>query len=43
LGIQDALALALLQGDFGEGDAVPVDLRGEALTFERGPALALAA
>ncbi|MGD9100321.1 MAG: AAA family ATPase, partial [Anaerolineae bacterium] len=41
--LQDPLALALLQGDFGEGDTVQVDLRGEALTFERGPALALAA
>jgi ATP-dependent Clp protease ATP-binding subunit ClpB len=41
--LQDPLALALLQGDFGEGDTVQVDLRGETLTFEQGPALALAA
>lgn len=33
--LQDPLALALLQGDFGEGDRVQVDLRDETLTFSR--------
>ena len=33
--LQDPLALALLQGDYGEGDTVYVDLRGEVLHFDR--------
>jgi ATP-dependent Clp protease ATP-binding subunit ClpB len=33
--VQDPLALALLQGDFGEGDRVRVDVRDGQLTFER--------
>jgi len=33
--VQDPLALALLQGDFGEGDRVRVDAQGGHLTFER--------
>jgi ATP-dependent Clp protease ATP-binding subunit ClpB len=33
--LQDPLALALLQGDFGEGDTVQVDLHGERLTFSQ--------
>ena len=33
--LQDPLALALLQGDFGEGDIIHVDLRDEELTFSR--------
>jgi len=31
--LQDPLALALLQGDFGAGDTVQVDLQGDQLTF----------
>jgi ATP-dependent Clp protease ATP-binding subunit ClpB len=41
--LQDPLALSLLQGDFGVGDTVQVDLRGEALTFNRLPVMAQAA
>jgi ATP-dependent Clp protease ATP-binding subunit ClpB len=33
--VQDPLALRLLQGDFGEGDLVRVDLLDGRLTFER--------
>jgi ATP-dependent Clp protease ATP-binding subunit ClpB len=33
--VQDPLALALLQGDFGEGDRVRVDAQDGHLTFER--------
>jgi len=33
--LQDPLALALLQGDFGEGDIIRVDLRDEELIFRR--------
>jgi ATP-dependent Clp protease ATP-binding subunit ClpB len=33
--LQDPLALALLQGEFGEGDTVRVDLRGDKLIFGR--------
>jgi ATP-dependent Clp protease ATP-binding subunit ClpB len=33
--LQDPLALALLKGDFGQGDTVKVDLRGDDLTFGR--------
>ncbi len=40
--LQDPLALALLQGDFCEGDTVQVDF-GEKLTFNRVEALAQAA
>jgi len=35
--LQDPLALALLQGEFRQGDTVQVDLRGEQLTFSRLP------
>ncbi len=35
--LQDALAVALLQGEFRQGDTVQVDLRGEQLTFRRLP------
>jgi ATP-dependent Clp protease ATP-binding subunit ClpB len=31
--LQDPLAMALLQGEFGEGDTIVVDLREEALVF----------
>ena len=31
--LQDPLALALLRGDFGAGDAVQVDLQGDQFTF----------
>jgi ATP-dependent Clp protease ATP-binding subunit ClpB len=41
--LQNPLALALLQGDFGAGDTVQVDLHGEELTFSRAQDLALAA
>jgi ATP-dependent Clp protease ATP-binding subunit ClpB len=41
--LQDPLALALLQGDFCEGETVHVDLRGDALTFDRLHAMAHAA
>jgi ATP-dependent Clp protease ATP-binding subunit ClpB len=34
--VQDPLALALLQGDFSEGDVVRVDWRDGAFVFERG-------
>ena len=33
--IQDPLALALLQGDFGEGDTVRVDFREDSIVFEK--------
>jgi ATP-dependent Clp protease ATP-binding subunit ClpB len=33
--LQDPLALALLQGDFGTGDTVRVDLQGDQVTFNR--------
>jgi ATP-dependent Clp protease ATP-binding subunit ClpB len=41
--LQDPLALALLQGDFGEGDTIHVDLRREELAFKRLHAMAQAA
>ncbi len=41
--LQDPLALALLQGDFGAGDTVQVNLHGEELTFSRAQELALVA
>jgi ATP-dependent Clp protease ATP-binding subunit ClpB len=41
--LQDSLALALLQGDYGEGDAIHVDLREDQLTFSRLQALEHAA
>jgi ATP-dependent Clp protease ATP-binding subunit ClpB len=41
--LQDPLALSLLQGEFGEGDTVRVDLLGEALTFNRLQVMAQAA
>ncbi|MBW7934035.1 MAG: AAA family ATPase, partial [Gemmatimonadaceae bacterium] len=34
--LQNPLALALLQGAYGEGDTVRVDAAGDVLTFERG-------
>ncbi|HNR96072.1 MAG TPA: ATP-dependent chaperone ClpB [Anaerolineae bacterium] len=36
--IQDPLALRILQGGFGDGDAVEVDYRDGSFVFERGPA-----
>ncbi len=33
--VQDPLALALLRGDFGEGDTVVADVRGEQIVFHR--------
>ena len=33
-----SLALRLLEGDFGEGDAVRVDAQDGQLVFERAPA-----
>jgi ATP-dependent Clp protease ATP-binding subunit ClpB len=41
--LQDPLALALLQGDFGEGDTIQVDLRDEELVFDRLRVMAQAA
>jgi hypothetical protein len=34
----DKLALRILEGEFGEGDAVSVDADGGELTFEKAPA-----
>jgi ATP-dependent Clp protease ATP-binding subunit ClpB len=34
--VQDPLALALLQGEFAEGDTVRVDWRDGAFVFEKG-------
>jgi ATP-dependent Clp protease ATP-binding subunit ClpA len=36
--IENPLALRLLEGDFGEGDAVRVDAKDGQLFFERAPA-----
>ncbi|HRI56779.1 MAG TPA: ATP-dependent chaperone ClpB, partial [Anaerolineae bacterium] len=33
--LQDPLALALLRGDFGEGDAIVADVRGDQIVFHR--------
>jgi ATP-dependent Clp protease ATP-binding subunit ClpB len=33
--LQDPLALALLEGEFGEGDTVEVDAAGDELAFRR--------
>ncbi|MCB0237004.1 MAG: hypothetical protein KDG58_22735, partial [Anaerolineae bacterium] len=33
--VQDPLALALLRGDFGEGDTVVADARGGEIVFQR--------
>jgi len=33
--LQDPLALALLRGDFGEGDTVVADVRGDQIAFHR--------
>jgi ATP-dependent Clp protease ATP-binding subunit ClpB len=33
--LQDPLALALLEGEFGEGDTVEVDAAGDKLSFQR--------
>jgi ATP-dependent Clp protease ATP-binding subunit ClpB len=33
--VLDPLALRVLQGDFGDGDSVVIDARGESLTFEK--------
>ncbi len=41
--LQDPLAMALLQGDFEEGDTVYVDLRGDGLVFQRAQVMAQAA
>jgi ATP-dependent Clp protease ATP-binding subunit ClpB len=41
--LQDPLALALLQGNFSEGDTIQVDLRGEELVFDRLRVMAQAA
>jgi ATP-dependent Clp protease ATP-binding subunit ClpB len=41
--LQDPLALALLQGDFHEGDTIRVELRGDELTFSRFQIMAQAA
>ncbi|MBA3733808.1 MAG: ATP-dependent chaperone ClpB [Actinobacteria bacterium] len=35
--VENPLALRLLEGEFGEGDAVRVDARGDELVFERAP------
>jgi ATP-dependent Clp protease ATP-binding subunit ClpB len=34
--VADPLALAILEGDFGEGDAVVVDVDGQGLVFRDG-------
>jgi ATP-dependent Clp protease ATP-binding subunit ClpB len=41
--LQDPLAMRILQGEFGEGDEVRVDLRGSQLVFEREEVLEKAA
>ena len=41
--LQDPMALALLQGDFSEGDKIAIDVRDEALTFDRLQVMAQAA
>ena len=33
--MQDPLALALLRGDFGEGDTAVADVRGDQIVFHR--------
>jgi len=33
--VQDPLALALLQGEFSEGDTIVADVEGEKLTFRK--------
>ncbi len=33
--LQDPLALALLEGEFGEGDTIEVDIGGDELVFRR--------
>jgi ATP-dependent Clp protease ATP-binding subunit ClpB len=33
--LQDALAMAMLEGEFGEGDTVRVDAAGDKLVFQR--------
>jgi ATP-dependent Clp protease ATP-binding subunit ClpB len=33
--LQDALAMAMLEGEFGEGDTVRVDAAGDRLVFQR--------
>jgi len=35
--LQNPMALALLEGTYGEGDTVRVDLEGEGLRFTRVP------
>jgi len=37
--LQDPLALALLEGEFGEGDTLEVDVAGDELLFRRVPAV----
>jgi ATP-dependent Clp protease ATP-binding subunit ClpB len=41
--VENPLALRLLEGDFGEGDTVRVDVRDGELAFERAPSAAPAA
>lgn len=38
--VQDPLALALLRGEFREGDAVRVDARGREIAFEKATPIA---
>jgi ATP-dependent Clp protease ATP-binding subunit ClpA len=41
--VQDPLAMQLLEGKFGEGDAVEVDAQGGELTFQKAKARATVA
>ena len=41
--VQDPLAMMLLEGRFGEGDTVTVDVKGGELNFEKAAAAATAA
>jgi ATP-dependent Clp protease ATP-binding subunit ClpB len=41
--VENPLAMRLLEGDFGEGDTVRVDVRDGELAFERADAVATAA
>ena len=40
--VQDPLAMELLEGKFGEGDVVEVDVKNDELTFQKAPARAAA-
>ena len=40
--VQDPLALALLRGEFGEGDEVQVDVRDGVVVFDKAEAVTTA-